>query len=428
MENRSNTESGIEYASATDVGMRRPNNQDSLVISMSKSDEDWKRRGHLFMVADGMGAHAAGELASKMAVDGVSHRYRKYKDLPPHLALERALDETNAEVHRRGNANLDFRNMGTTASAMAILPQGAVLAHVGDSRVYRVRGTQIEQLTFDHSLVWELQANGRIGPGAEETASIPKNVITRSLGPSPEVQVDLEGPFPLMLGDTFLICSDGLSGQITDPEIGGIIANLPPAEAAQVLVDLANLRGGPDNITVIIARVVEQGVVDAARSAPVLRESATTSRSVNPAIWIVGLILLLAGIGLAFSVVAVGVIVATLGGLMLLGAAFRQLASPVSAASGMLGKGPYRAATCPASIESVDTLSGIVNDLREAAETQEWKVEWAPFNKLTKEATDAKTAGDPSAAFRALARAITFMMEELRLQDDRNSNDSAVDY
>ncbi len=135
--------------------------------------------------------------------------------------------------------------MGTTASALLLLPQGALTGHVGDSRVYRLRGKCLEQLTFDHSLVWEMSAAGQL-PKNALPGFVPKNIITRSLGPHADVKVDLEGPYPLEAGDTFLLCSDGLSGQVSDEEIGALLHCLPPAEAAQVLVDLANLRGGPD--------------------------------------------------------------------------------------------------------------------------------------------------------------------------------------
>ena len=133
-----------------------------------------------------------------------------------------------------------------------LLPQGAVAAHIGDSRVYRLRQNKLEQLTFDHSLVWEMKAAGQLTAEEEAQGKVPKNVITRSLGPYPECKVDLEGPFPISVGDSFLLCSDGLTGVISDAEIAAFMANMPPAEAVKVLVDLANLRGGPDNITVCL--------------------------------------------------------------------------------------------------------------------------------------------------------------------------------
>ena len=224
----------IEVAAISDVGMRRSTNQDSYEISLAGDWEKWQQRGHLFLVADGMGAHAAGELASKLAADGVTHLYTKYKELSPPDALKRAVSETNAEINRRGQANEEFNNMGTTCSTLTLLPYGAIVAHVGDSRVYRVRNQRLEQLTFDHSLVWEMKAAGTIPDGPEGASLIPKNVITRSLGPYPDVNVDLEGPLPIQVGDVFMLCSDGLTGEVEDDEIASLLSHLDPERAARV--------------------------------------------------------------------------------------------------------------------------------------------------------------------------------------------------
>ena len=218
----------IEVATISHVGMRRSTNQDSYEVALAGDFDKWKKRGHFFLVADGMGAHAAGELASKLAADGITHLYSKYQDISPPEALKRAVNETNAEINRRGQANEEFNNMGTTCSTLALLPYGAVIAHVGDSRVYRIRNSKLEQLTFDHSLVWEMKAAGTIPGGAEGEALIPKNVITRSLGPYPDVNVDLEGPFPILPGDKFLLCSDGLTGEVEDDEIASLVSYLTP--------------------------------------------------------------------------------------------------------------------------------------------------------------------------------------------------------
>ena len=148
------------------------------------------------------------------------HLYYHDRELTAEQALEKSLVDTNGEIHRRGLANSDFRGMGTTASVLVLTPQGALVGHVGDSRVYRLRGQQLEQLTFDHSLQWELRSLKIVAEGSDFAKSVPKNVITRSLGPNANVVVDLEGPFPLEAGDRFLLCSDGLSGQVDDREIG----------------------------------------------------------------------------------------------------------------------------------------------------------------------------------------------------------------
>ena len=149
----------LEYAALSDVGLRRSNNQDSLAVMPAASQSLWQQRGDLFVVADGMGAHAAGELASKISTDTVPLVYHKLMDNTPAEAVLAALEEANAQINNRGQA-IDFRGMGTTTTALVLLPYGALVAHVGDSRAYRLRGNRLEQLTFDHSLVWEIRAAG----------------------------------------------------------------------------------------------------------------------------------------------------------------------------------------------------------------------------------------------------------------------------
>ena len=146
----------LEYASLSDIGLQRSNNQDSLAVMPAASPNLWQQRGDLFVVADGMGGHAAGELASKLSTDTVPLVYHKLLDRTPAEAALAAVEETNAQIHSRGQAIVDFKGMGTTTTVLILLPYGALLAHVGDSRAYRLRGNRIEQLTFDHSLVWEM--------------------------------------------------------------------------------------------------------------------------------------------------------------------------------------------------------------------------------------------------------------------------------
>ena len=284
----------LEYASLSDIGLRRSNNQDSLAIMPAASQNLWQQRGDLFVVADGMGAHAAGELASKLSTDTVPLVYHKLMDRTPAEAVLAAVEEANAQIHSRGQASIDFKGMGTTTTVLALLPYGALLAHVGDSRAYRLRGNRLEQLTFDHSLVWEMRAAGQLQGQVPDY--VPKNVITRSLGPSPKVQVDLEGPLPVVSGDTFLMCSDGLSGPVKDEELGMILGSMPPAEAVRALVDLANLRGGPDNITVIVAKAVGQAWAQA--SSDDMPRPHADIRPVNPMVWIAMGVVALAGLGL----------------------------------------------------------------------------------------------------------------------------------
>jgi len=424
----------LQHAVISDIGMRRSNNQDSYAVTISNNNEDWHQRGHVFLVADGMGAHAAGELASKIAADQIPHLYLKHRELSAPEALQRAVIETNAEVHRKGQANLDFHNMGTTCSVLTLLPQGAVLAHIGDSRVYRLRGDHFEQLTFDHSLVWEMRETGQLAENSELAASLPKNVITRSLGPNATVKVDIEGPFPTEVGDTFLLCSDGLTGKVSDEEIGPIIANLPPEEAARALVDIANLRGGPDNITIVIAKVIGPEITTrVAATEPITVGGEKEERKVHPALWASLGAFVLAAVGMlaAQNIPAAGV--AGVGALVLLVIvlikAFNESGSGVMVGAGQrFGRGPYVRIASAASEKVVDELIDIMQQLRDAAIEQKWNVDWEHVDSLCGSGDAAKSSGNLGRTVSNYARAVSFMMEQLRTKGKNKGDESAIDH
>ena len=277
------------YSDRTDVGRRRANNQDSKSVLPPSSPQQYQSRGWMFLVADGMGAHAAGEMASGIAAERVPLVYEKSAQHSPPLALRRSLEQTNAEINAKGESAAEFRGMGTTCTVLVLVPRGALVGHVGDSRAYRVRGRTIEQLSRDHSLVWELESAG--GMSREQAAgAAPKNIITRSMGPHPHVDVDIEGPFPIEEGDTFLLCSDGLSGQVADEEIGLFAAELEPREATAALTGLALVRGAPDNVTVIAARAGAEEVSKVSAGGepwPLTEEpAALTGRAALPWKWL----------------------------------------------------------------------------------------------------------------------------------------------
>src|SRR5436305_8420167 len=159
-----------------------------------------------------MGGHAVGEKASAKAVRYIPHTYHKHAQEGAANALRKACVGANAGIHAIGQGNPEFRGMGTTASALLLRQEGAWVGHVGDSRVYRSRDGRIEQITFDHSAVWEIARRQKVKP--EELHGIRSNVILRSLGPDAFVEVDVEGPHPVRPGDVFLLCSDGLSGPL----------------------------------------------------------------------------------------------------------------------------------------------------------------------------------------------------------------------
>jgi PPM family protein phosphatase len=192
-------------------------------------------------------------MASAMACQIIPLTYQKHAADNVVTALRKAFAEANSSIHERGQANKEFEGMGTTGTTLILRADGAWVGHCGDSRAYRIRNGQIEQLSFDHSLLWEKARRQGVKP--EELTDVPHNVIVRSLGPDPEVEIDIQGPHPVEDGDIFLLCSDGLSGPLTDLELGAVAGSLAPKEACNLLVDLANLRGGPDNISVVIARV-----------------------------------------------------------------------------------------------------------------------------------------------------------------------------
>lgn len=429
----SNWPSDLSHIALTDVGMRRANNQDSHTVVLASDRVEWQARGHFFMVADGMGAHAAGELASKIAVDGVPHLYRKYREMSPPEALQKAIIETNSEVYRRGQANSDFRAMGTTASAMALLPQGALIGHIGDSRVYRVRGTKLHQLTRDHSLVWELREAGQLEGNSELANSVPKNVITRSLGPNAHVQVDIEGPYKVAVGDTFLLCSDGLMARVTDEEIAAILHNLTPAKAGQLLVDLANLRGGPDNITVIVAQVTGGELASAERDQAPIKIGKVKHDPKSELIFLVAIAvfflaaLLLSVIGImpaALGALGIGLLIAAIGFVI----RKRNDAKGIELGTGRkLGKGPYTSADCPDPAEFAASLAKITAELRRSPAGGKYEIDWTDFDSLCQSAEVATTESRAEDAIRESAQAVSLLMENVRIAMNKDASDSAID-
>jgi serine/threonine protein phosphatase PrpC len=363
---------------ATDTGLRRSNNQDSHAVVPATNQEVWAQRGHLFMVADGMGAHAVGELASKLACDNIPHHYAKSKKDTPVEAITKAFRQVGALIHGKATANKDFAGMGTTCSSLILLPQGALIAHVGDSRVYRIRGPLIEQFSFDHSLVWELIRRNHLS-AEDDSRAIPKNVITRSLGPDPAVEVDIEGPLAVQPGDAFLICSDGLSGPVTDPELGALAASFAPEDACRYSVQLANLRGGHDNITVVIVRIGPWIDPD------------------HPA----------ASNGAAAPTEARRGLMSRLGG-MILGGKSRKEVEAVE-------EKPYRTATTEITPGLLDTLEDLVRRAQAAAVEQAWTVDWIELSNYRRQIAEARKAGNMRQALRGICESIVVLGQAARL-------------
>jgi protein phosphatase len=369
-----NWDDAIVEAAATDTGMRRANNQDSFAVVKAPGPDAWKARGHLFMVADGMGAHAVGELASKLACDNIPHIYSKTRTGSPADALTTAFQQVGSQIYTKAQANPDFHRMGTTCTTLVLLPAGALIAHVGDSRAYRIRGGKIEQLSFDHSLIWELIKKGHMKP-EQAARAYPKNVITRSLGPEPTVEVDLEGPLPVEPGDVYVVCSDGLSGPVSDPEIGALASNFHPEAAASYLMHLANLRGGMDNVTVVIVRVgpwAEPGEEPA---------DGQPAGKAKPR-------------GSLFS--------------GLLGSLRSRNAPEVE-------EHIYASAECPLEPRLLAALNEVVKNSQGAAVEQAWSLDWNELTRLRKQAEGDFGKGDLRGTLKALAECISLLGRAGRL-------------
>jgi serine/threonine protein phosphatase PrpC len=231
-----------DQAERTDTGRQRNANEDSLFT-----------RAPLFVVADGMGGAQAGEVASKTAAESFD---RELPAGPPEQVLRETIELANRTIHERAGSDPDLAGMGTTITA-AIVDLGAeevAIGHVGDSRAYRLRGNKFERLTRDHSLVEEMRRKGQLTDAQAEDHP-QRSIITRALGPEPEVEVDLQ-TVPAQAGDTFLICSDGLTTMLGDEQIGRLLARATSmSSAVRALVDEANRAGGRDNITVVAFRL-----------------------------------------------------------------------------------------------------------------------------------------------------------------------------
>jgi protein phosphatase len=257
----------VSYAK-TDIGYRRKNNEDSfLIIDDTKIMHNTRIFGKMFLVADGMGGHAAGEVASKMACEGMSNYYlRKPDDVnfspSPEMILNRletVIHNTNREIYRHGQINRDYRGMGTTLSVLILFKTHALIGHVGDSRIYRQRDGSLEQITVDHT---EVQALVDMGHLTDKQASVHpyRNILLQALGVSETLEKVFTRIEEVKSGDIFLLSSDGLHDLVLDMEIQKTLCDHPvPESAGNHLVQLALENGGKDNITVVVVRILETG-------------------------------------------------------------------------------------------------------------------------------------------------------------------------
>ncbi len=263
-------------AKLTDVGRTRPRNEDYVECQVPSDPEQLEQKGSIYLVADGMGGHQAGEVASRSAAESVIKHY--YHDTSPDIgvSLVRAVRLANQEIYALAQADESMSGMGTTLVAAVVLGSKVYIANVGDSRAYLINAGGMVQITEDHSWVEEQVRAGLLTP--EQAKRHPqRNLVTRALGSKPAVDVDLFMG-EIGLGDSLLLCSDGLTGRVEDPEISSVVQTQHPQEAVQTLVNLANERGGNDNVSVLI--VSTQKDLPPARApvaAPAARQEARRS-------------------------------------------------------------------------------------------------------------------------------------------------------
>ncbi len=240
----------IKSFSKSDVGKVRQNNEDFYGEFRIEPDHT------VFVVADGMGGHNAGEVASRLAVLTFFESYKRYFEeiKEPEKAIEMAFSDANRKVFEAGAKSESQHGMGTTLSVLVLKGEIAFLGHVGDSRIYLIREEECKKLTKDHSLVGKLRENGVI---SEEEAKVHprRNILYLSLGVKDSITPQISGGIKIKEGDIFVVCSDGLSNMVTDEEIKIISINNPPKKAVEKMIEIAKERGAPDNVTVEVIKI-----------------------------------------------------------------------------------------------------------------------------------------------------------------------------
>ncbi|MCE6991373.1 Stp1/IreP family PP2C-type Ser/Thr phosphatase [Dyadobacter sp. CY323] len=248
----------------SDLGCVRTNNEDSARFIRPSSRQIRNNKGFLAIVADGMGGHAAGEVASQMAVETIAKTYFE-RDETSEESLFLAFTKANRSIWQSATRNAHQKGMGTTCTALAIVDTKLFLAHVGDSRAYLLKKGQIFQLSKDHTYVQNLVDQGVITPSEAEKHP-ERNVLTRAMGTHGKVEIDVTAlPHSFEDDDRLLICSDGLYDYLTNDEIAQLMLFPVLNEAAYQLIDLAKQRGGHDNITVLLAERVSPETFESLR-------------------------------------------------------------------------------------------------------------------------------------------------------------------
>ncbi len=250
---------GIEVANQTDVGCRRENNEDALSYWEPEAESDFQRIGRLAVIADGMGGYEGGQEASRLAVETVLQVYGHEPSSDPGAALVKGFLEAHDRIRRYADEHPELQGMGTTCTALALQGHKLFVVHIGDSRLYLMRKGTIQRLTHDHSYVGRLVESGILR--SEEAESHPqRHILTAALGAGTELSPDaFTEPLQVEAGDSLVLCTDGLWSQVTEKELLGVVSSHRPADACSELVRIARDRGGPDNITLQILLVGENG-------------------------------------------------------------------------------------------------------------------------------------------------------------------------
>ncbi len=242
----------IVFAAKSDIGLVRTENQDSFGKFPEDNANLYSSKGQLFIVADGMGGHKGGKEASSIAVKVVNSEYFS-SPYDESVALKEAIEKANTAIFNQSSDKSEFGRMGTTCSVLVLKDDKGIIGHVGDSRIYKIENNNIEQITNDHTKVQEMLREGILTP--EEARNYPsKSVLARALGVDENVRIDLIEDIKLKKGQSYILCSDGLA-KVIKSEILHIVSNNTPSDACNILVDLANERGGKDNVTVLIIKV-----------------------------------------------------------------------------------------------------------------------------------------------------------------------------
>jgi PPM family protein phosphatase len=244
----------MEVASLTDVGLQRANNEDSYLYWESEDDAEFRLKGRLGVIADGMGGYEGGQEASRLAVETIREIYGAARTHDPKVALYDAFTLAHTRIQSYGLEHPDLQGMGTTCTAVAILERQLFFAHVGDSRLYLIRNRSVSKLTRDHSYVSRLVESGIVRSEDAETHP-QRHILTAALGSGTEVVPDVS-PKPVLLedDDALILCTDGLWGQVTEKEFILAVEGTSAEQTCLTLVKLALERGGPDNITLQVLR------------------------------------------------------------------------------------------------------------------------------------------------------------------------------